>query len=264
MPNFITDLYHSVFPNKKDYLIYRIGRSNIILSAPHSGNIKPTNIPNRTYGNRSRDTYTLELIKKVVKLLPNKPYYIYSNVHRSKLDLNRDIDEACQGNPEMERLWGTWNSVLNGYLSEVRYVYKRGLYIDIHSYSGGNEFQIGYGLPTKDYLILMKDEKITTKKSTMHSLKEFLPYQYKSEHSVLFGEFSFPYSLRKYGYNIMTPKNDKYYLNGGRDIREFSGDGIGALQIECPISVLKKDLNGVAIALVKSIDIFSKQIFTNN
>ena len=110
----------------------------------------------------------------------------------------------------------------------------------------------------------MDDEKIPTKNSTMHSLKEYDPNYYKSEHSILFGEYSFPHSLKSFGYKVLTPKDDKSYLNGGRNIREFKGEGIGSLQIECPISILKKDLDGVALALVKSIDIFSEQFLMKN
>lgn len=259
MTNFVSNIYNSIFPDSKKYLTYKLGKTNIMLSAPHGGNIKPISIPSRTYGNKSRDTYSLDLIKKIIELLPATPYYIYSNIHRSRIDLNRDIVEGCQDNIEMEKLWGKWNNVLNEFSNTVRFFHKKGLYIDIHSHNNSDEFQIGYGLSVKDYLILLDDKKIPTKNSTMHSLKEFSDSEYTSEHSVLFGENSISYNLRKFGYKITIPKNDRGFLNGGRNIKEYSGNGIGALQLECPISVLKYDLDDVAKSIVESINIFSKK-----
>jgi hypothetical protein len=264
MSNFISNLYYNILPKKDEYLIYSKGNSNLIISAPHSGNVKPISIKSRTYGNRSRDTYTLELIKKIIETLPKKPYYIYANIHRSKVDFNRDIEEACQENPKMERLWNTWNNVLNDYLNTVRFYYNKGLYIDLHSHNNSDKFQIGYGLSVRDYLILLDDRKIPTKNSTMHSLKEFSVDEYKSEHSILFGEFSILYNIQKHGYKVLLPKNDSDYLNGGRDIKEHTGKGIGSMQIECPISVLKKDFDGVAKALIDSINIFTNKFLREN
>ena len=264
MSNFVSNFFSSLFPKKENYLVYKSGRSNIILSAPHSGTIKPIYIPNRKYGNRSKDTYALELIQKTVELMMIKPNYIYSTIHRCKVDFNRDIIEGCQNNLEMEKLWNIWNDTLRNYSNEVRFFHKLGLYIDIHTHNNSDEFQIGYGIPVKDYLILLRDDKIPTKNSTMHTLKEFDPSYYKSEHGILFGEQSFPFSLEKSGYKVLLPKNDKYYLNGGRDIQQFHGEGIGALQIECPISVLRNDLDGVATALVNAIEVFSNKFLTKN
>lgn len=259
MSNFIKDFFSSLVPNDKDYLIYHSGRRNLIISVPHSGSIKPINIPTRKYGNKSKDSYTMELIEKILQYIPTRPYYIYSRIHRSKIDFNRDVKEACQDNLKMEHLWNVWNNTLHDYINTVRFYYKKGLYIDLHSHNNSDKFQIGYGLPVKDYLILLDNKKIPTKNSTMHPLKEYDSSEYISEHSVLFGEYSIPHNLETFGYQVLIPKNDDDYLNGGRNIKTFTGNGIGSMQIECPIPILKNDLDGVAKALVSSIEIFSKK-----
>ena len=56
---------------------------------------------------------------------------------------------------------------------------------------------------------------------------------------------------------ILNPTSDATYLNGGRNVRKISGNGIGGIQVECPISVLKEDLGGVAKALNFAIDRFA-------
>lgn len=259
MSNFFEDFLSAFVPDNKKYLTYREGKTNILLTAPHGGSIQPISIPRRKYGNRSRDTYTRTLIQRILELSKDKPYFVFANIHRSRIDLNREIEEACQGNSKMEQVWNDWTRLVKEYQNNIRFYYKKGLYIDIHSHNNSNQFQIGYGLSVRDYLALLDDNKIPTKNSTMHSLKELAPEYYMTEHNVLFGKYSIPKSLEMFGYKVLIPKNDKDYLNGGRNIKEFHGDGIGAMQIECPISVLRNDLDKVANCLVYGINRFKEK-----
>lgn len=252
MASIFNDLLYSIFPNKTKYLTYGNGNSPIILSAPHGGNIKPLDIPYRKQGNRSKDTYTRRLIQKVSNLLTEKPYYIYSNIHRSRVDLNRNIKEAAQGNKKAELVWYAWNKTLAGFTKDVILDYGKGLYIDIHSHNNSDQFQVGYGLPVKDYIDLKSGWEIK-KHSTLFTLTNPLI----SEKTLCFGTGSIIDTLQYRNYKVLIPENDNDYLNGGYNIKKFSGHGIGAIQIECPIPVLKYDLDGIAISLANSIRIFS-------
>jgi hypothetical protein len=251
--NILGDLFYSIFPQQNKYLTYGDGNSPIILSAPHGGNIQPISIPKRTWGNRSRDTYTRRLIQRIIELLPEKPYFIYSDIHRNRVDLNRDIEEAAQGNKSAKRIWETWNEELQRYTSFVSKKYGKGLYIDIHSHNNSNLFQIGYGLKVKDYLDLRGGWEIKN-----HSTLFPLVNQHYSEKSLCFGYNSIISDLEYSGYNVLVPKDEAKYLNGGRNIREFHGNEIGAIQVECPIPVLKNDLDRVARALANSIQSFQQ------
>jgi hypothetical protein len=252
MHNVIRDLFYSVFPQDK-YLTYEIGNSPIILSAPHGGNIQPIDIPKRTWGNRSRDTYTRRLIQLIIERLPQKPYYVYSDIHRNRVDLNRDGGEAFQGNKKAERIWLLWNNTIALYEQNVKTKFGKGLYIDIHSHNNSDKFQIGYGLKVKDYLDIKANWKVKSK-STMSAFSEN-----GNEFPVLFGDYSFPNSIESYRYNVLVPLDEKHYLNGGRNIKKFHNDKIGAIQIECPIPILKENLNGVADCLVYGIKRFSER-----
>lgn len=258
MHNVFRDLFYSIFPHKSasNYLTFGIGESPIILSAPHGGDIKPLDIPYRKYGNRSRDTYTRRLIELVIEKLPQKPYYIYSDIHRNRVDLNRDIVEAAQGNKKAEMIWRIWNNILLNYTASSVGRFGKVLYIDIHSHSNSDKFQIGYGLSVKEYNDVKARWKIKDK-STMYAFSEF-----GYEFPVLFGEYSFPNSIESYGYKILVPQDEKHYLNGGRNIKEFSGNKVGAIQIECPIPILKTDLNNVAYLFVDAIRKFSREFLT--
>lgn len=253
MHSITRDLFYSVFPNSIKYLTYGVGNIPIILSAPHGGGIKPLSIPYRKYGNRGRDSYTRRLIQKVIELL-DKPYYVYSDIHRSRVDLNRDIEEAAQGNRKAELIWTQWNNKLNEFTSIVKAKHGKGLYVDIHSHNNSDKFQIGYGLSVNEYNDIRVGWEINDK-STMYAFRDG-----NSEFPALFGEFSFPHNLEVFGYEVLIPEAENKYLNGGRNIYKFSDKSIGAIQIECPIPVLRKDLNGVAVALANSIEIFRNNL----
>jgi hypothetical protein len=252
----IRDLFYSAFPDAKKYLTYGIGNSPILLSAGHGGGIIPLGLKQRTYGNRSKDSYTRRLIQRVIELLPdtNKPFYIYSNIHRKIVDLNREVMEATQGNQLAGDIWNTWHTYLRAYSLNITNKYGKGLYIDIHSHNKHDEFEMGYGLITKDYLSILNG-KPTKKRSYMYSLKEVG----KNEYSTLFGEHSFPNILTMFEYKVLVPEKDETYLNGGYNIKHHSGNEIGAMQIECPIPVLKYDLEGVAQAITNGIVVFQER-----
>lgn len=247
------DIYRSLFPNGK-YLTYGWGRRNLLLSAPHGGGMKPITIPNRTYGNRGKDSYTRRIIEALVKRFPDQPYYVYSDIHRCKIDLNRGIEESAQGNPEMERVWEDWNKLLYGFTDEIRTIYGRGLYIDIHSHNKSDYFELGYDITAKTYNAIKSREKYKETPTISHLNLENI---YDGE--LMFGKYSFATSLEKNGFKVLVPTNDKHYLNGGRNVETFSGEGIGGIQIECPISVMKRDLNSVIDTLEMSIEIFMEK-----
>jgi len=253
MHSLVKDLFYSIFPNKNKYLTYGNGNSPIILSAPHGGNIKPLSIPYRKYGNRSRDTYTRRLIQRVIELLDENPYFIYADIHRSRVDLNRDYTEATQENQKAEEIWFVWNDILSEYQTEVRNKFGKGLYIDIHSHNNSDKFQIGYGLSVRDYLDLNGGWEIKNKSTLFPLVNEIV-----KEKKLCFGIGSIIDSLEYQGYKVLIPESENKYLNGGRNIQQYSMSGTGAIQVECPIPILKKDLEGVAIALANSIDLFKK------
>lgn len=246
----ITDLLYSATSNESKFLTYNIGNLPVVISAPHGGNIKPISIPSRKYGNRSRDTYTRRLTARVVELLAktgNTPYYVYADIHRSRIDLNRDLGEATQGNEKMVQLWYKWNNVVRSYVSDAKRKYGNVLYIDIHSHNKNLEFQLGYGMSARGYVELLK-----TKDSPEPSTMDSIGYK-ANRYYPMFGKRSLFNGLKMGGFMVMEPRNENDYLNGGRNIREFSGNKVGAVQIECPIPVLESDLEDVAITLEKSI-----------
>ena len=60
------------------------------------------------------------------------PHVIICHLSRKKLDANRDISEAAEGNEHSELAWNEFHMFIDIAISSIE---GRGLYIDIHGQS---------------------------------------------------------------------------------------------------------------------------------
>jgi hypothetical protein len=246
----IRDLFYSLMVPQNGYIQYLEGNNNILLTAPHGGNMRPLSIPKRKSGISTMDTYTRRLTSKVYSLFrtEDKPTALIADIHRSKVDLNRGIREAAQGNKKAENIWWDWDKYIRVMQYDLLRRFGNVVYVDIHSHNDGKYFELGYNLNANDYLNLQR-RKFTGKTTTMDSLKG-------NAYDKLFGEYSIKRGLEWFGYDVFSPNGNEGYFNGGRNIEIYSGNGVGAIQIECPISLLKYDLDGVAYCIKDCISTF--------
>ena len=245
----LRDLYHSIIPT--EYItVGGAYRNNIVITAPHGGGMKPIFIPKRKYGKLLQDTYTRRIINGIIDKYRAdlKPLSLISDIHRSRVDFNRDIIEGAQGNHKAEELWRYWDYKMQSITDVLRNKFKKSLYIDIHSHNDNDSFQLGYNLSARAYNEL-KNTRFTADKSTLFSLSD-------DQYNMIFGMSSIKKSLEHYGYSVYSPNGNEVYFNGGRGIETFSGNGIGAIQIEVPVSVAKEDFDGCINALYHAIDVF--------
>lgn len=93
-------------------LVELLGPSNpsnaaaVVISVPHGGFLEPNSIATRSTSHSScpcvttKDTNTIEIAMLIVERFIHNyckvPYVVLNNLHRSKLDANRDIEEAAQ------------------------------------------------------------------------------------------------------------------------------------------------------------------------
>lgn len=122
---------------RQDYVEYIPGTLPVVLSAGHGGDQTPAEIEDRTYGVVVSDLNTLELTLAVrealIDLTGHAPHVVLSRLHRAKLDPNREIEEAAQGNPFAERAWTEYH----GYIDHARTVASvrgEGMYFDMHGH----------------------------------------------------------------------------------------------------------------------------------
>ncbi len=215
--------------NIRNYLDYGIGQSNLIISAPHGGYLNSVIIPRRTSGTLVKDTSSLEIIRKMLIYFSVKPTFIIAKIHRSRVDLNREIKEAAQGNHNAELIWNTWHKFLDEHCKPGT------LYIDLHSHNNSDDFQLGFDLSKEAFLELEKHPE-------------------DPNYDRVYGEYSVKNSLESYGYKVYEPKNGEVYFNGGYDIERHGKNGVNAFQIEMPVAVVRGNYETIARMLVNSIE----------
>jgi len=135
------------------YIEYRPGDLPVILTAPHGGRLQPGEIADRTSGVLGGDRNTFELTEALADAFAaraggRRPHVIVTHLARRKLDPNRDIEEAAQGDPHAERAWREFH----GFITEAREAvvarHRRGLLLDIHGHGHPiQQIEIGYALP---------------------------------------------------------------------------------------------------------------------
>ncbi|XP_023322048.1 uncharacterized protein LOC111696624 isoform X2 [Eurytemora carolleeae] len=265
------------------FVEYHPGNTNIILSIPHGGTLKPDFIKDRVHPDpngeyeegeeerrrcRSRtkidicaDKYTLQIGKQLSKdytdLTSFKPHVILSNLHRSKLDPNRPQTVALSSEDSDSEI------AYNEYHEFIRKASKkiggRGLLLDIHGQNHKqNSVELGY-LIYKSELNAGKYRKrnssiLNLAKTTGLSIEE-----------LLHGDLSFGALLEEEGYKAVpsprqhAPGKQRYYTGGfiTQVYGSSRGGEIDSIQIEIPgesrfsSKVRKKFSRGLAKAVQK-------------
>lgn len=140
---------------RRDYVEYIPGTLPVILSSSHGGRATPNEIPTRTYGVVRNDTNSLELTvamrQALIDLTGQAPHVIYSHLHRSKLDANREIVEAAQDNPYAEQAWEEFHEWIRVARTAVAADFGKGMYFDIHGHGHDIErLELGYLLTSEE------------------------------------------------------------------------------------------------------------------
>jgi N-formylglutamate amidohydrolase len=146
-----------IYYGSKQYVEYWAGDLPLIISVPHGGSLEPTEIPNRTCATCTtvKDANTRELGIALHAAIKNAfgcaPHLIISNLHRKKLDPNREIAEAAQAIPAAELAWREFHEFINAAKKAVSDQHQRGLLIDLHGHGHAiQRLEIGYLLDTLD------------------------------------------------------------------------------------------------------------------
>jgi len=132
-----------------EYVESIVGDLPIILSAPHGGTLAPATIPDRTFGVMVRDAYTQELVRAVYSALLAKtgrhPHVVINRLDRTKLDANRELAEAAQGNEAAETAWAEFHAFTDSAKTRVTADWGAGLYLDMHGHGHAiQRLELGY------------------------------------------------------------------------------------------------------------------------
>lgn len=142
-----------------NYIEYRAGNLPIILTAPHGGSLTPGGIPDRANGTYNGVTYTdvvttndantVELTEAIALEIFNRtgrrPHVILNRLRRSKLDANREIGEAAQGNALAEQAWRDYTNFINAARAGTEAEFGFGYLLDIHGHAHAiQRVELGY------------------------------------------------------------------------------------------------------------------------
>ncbi|CAF0820810.1 unnamed protein product [Didymodactylos carnosus] len=247
---------------------YYPGTMNIILSVPHDGDLK-SNLYTRPPGGckkinssstkcvyqhpctmpykmnqidchipRGRDTNTrllaLALRYELNQIMNLKPFIIINRIQRSKVDMNRFIDEATFGSGTSMKAWMLYHFYIQHARELIVRNIGKGILFDIHSQDHiENWVEIGYSITSRQ----LQNGKYSFRKSTLTST---LPF---NETELITGYKSLGYFIEKYNYRATpSPSHPKpsysSYYEWGYIIDEYGAktraDNFSAIMIESP------------------------------
>lgn len=233
-----------------NYIEYVAGNMPIILSAPHGGLLAPASIPDRDCSGCSNvnDFNTQELARALASALHEKtgcwPHLVINRLHRRKLDANRDLPEAADGNPTAGQAWTDFHNFLGGAKNDVAWTFGKGFYVDLHGHVHNvQRLELGY-LLYADELRLPDDSLNLPKYIGYSSLKNLAGNNAEAltHAQLLRGNSSLGELLHDRGYPATPSESDHYpdeneaYFSGGYNTARYSsyeGGAVDGVQIEC-------------------------------
>lgn len=212
-----------------------VGDMPLVISVPHGGNVKPTNIPDRTCDDATtvRDSYTIEIAKAIEKEMMikygKKPFIIISHLARTKLDQNRALEESSCGNTDMNATWRKFHNYIDTALNVAVKKYGEVLYIDLHAHGHTiQRLELGYSLSISElgYVYTGTDLPNLGNKSSLNNLLK--TRKDLNINQLLIGDKAFGTLMANRGAPSVPSKQNAYpmasdpYFNGGYNTRLYT------------------------------------------
>lgn len=264
---------HAQTPDLEKYIEVRSGTLPIILTVPHGGTLKPENVLARRYGVTGIDSNTAPLSEMIIEELQSRyggrPHAIFSRLHRSKLDPNRDIKEAAQGDPTAEGAWRHFHDSAQKACAAVMKKHGLGLLLDIHGQRHTDpRVELGYLIRGEELAAndtALNADTALLARTSVRDLDKRSPQGFAA---LVRGPQSLGGLLEARGFKCLPsptkakPGPGAAYFSGAYDITAHgSRDGgtVSAIQIECPwIGVRDETQNQrrFAQALAESLGVY--------
>jgi hypothetical protein len=227
------------------YNEYLAGDLPIVLTSPHGGRLKPDALPNRTEGVTEMDANTQELARALADEFfartGHRVHLVASHLHRVKLDPNREIKEAAQGNAAAERAWAEYHATIRGALAAAVERHGFAFLVDLHGHGHKiPRLELGYALGAKQ--LNVSDQAFDTSGvialSTLSDLQRRLG---GSAAALLRGPRSLGDLFAARGLPAVPSPQDpgpgnNTFFDGGYTVRQHAGGDspkVDGLQIEC-------------------------------
>lgn len=255
----------TVYRGRRDYVDYEPGTLPLVISAPHGGTLTPDELADRSYGTTIRDLNTDlladELADTLEARLGERPHLIVARVHRSKIDFNREIVEAAQGDLLGEQAWYEFQAMVEHATARVEAEFGTGFYVDLHGH--GHDIQrleLGYLLSPTD--LALSDGQLATEVHRNSSSIRTLATDADDFLELVRGPTSLGSRFEALGMPAVPsqsqpgPGDDPYFQGGYNTARHGSRDGgpISGFQIEAHRSVRDNDAGrGALVAAIAEV-----------
>lgn len=270
----------NTYYSTNDWIEYHAGNLPVIISAPHGGDLTPSNITTRTEENcggsfvTSKDLNTAELARSLkyrfYEHTGKYPHVIINRLHRSKLDANRNKSQGACGSPNAGMAWEDFHDFIETSKNQLLADYGRGWYMDMHGHGHAiQRIELGYRLTGSDLresnATLNSDPTYRTK-SSFRTFAEDAPFNFGS--ALLRGNKAIGTILEQEGYPSVPSKDDPApavgdpYFRGGYNTAIHgcnSGGDICGVQVEANYNNVRdsyENRKAFAKALVRATDIF--------
>ncbi len=131
--------------NVDKYVSHEKGAIPLILSVPHGGELIYEEIPTRSLGILGIDKKTIQLAQELIQEFQSiyfrktsenkKPSFVFCNVTRRKIDLNRPIEKAFNHESQLAKyIYHFYHKTIQEYIFHNIEAYNRSLLIDIHGF----------------------------------------------------------------------------------------------------------------------------------
>jgi hypothetical protein len=232
----------------KGFLELKTGTLPIIFTVPHGGSLKPSGLMSRRYGSLVADAETQSLASEIdiaiQKRLGGTAHFVINNLHRSKLDPNRDITEAAQEDPNAQRAWRAFHAACSETTHKVAKVHGFGLLIDLHGHRH-EEPNVEVGMLLNSIDLQSSDKEISSNDKLLEktSIKDLVHRTGKPLAELVRGSSSLGSLLEIRGQRSLPsavrplPKPGAPYYSGAYIIATHGSRNQGtvsAIQLECP------------------------------
>jgi N-formylglutamate amidohydrolase len=248
-----------VYFDENGWIEYQVGAYPLIISVPHGGTLNPSNLPDRDCAGcvYVMDSNTQPLSRALADAVEAatgcRPHVVINLLHRRKLDANRDLVEAADGNLLTESAWYAYHRFIDSAKQLITRRYGRGLFIDMHGHGHViQRLELGY-LVTKSQLQL-SDAQLNADYANLNSIELLIEdnQQALTFAALIRGETSLGSLLTEQGYPAVPsstdpfPDGDEPYFNGGYNTNRHgsnNGGDIDGIQIECNSAVRSSATN---------------------
>ena len=241
--------------SQHEYIEYIAGNAPVIFSAPHGGTLAPADIATRTCGTNTTDLNTEELVRQMQQSFFNRtgrfPHVVINRLSRSKLDANRDVQEATCGDPNATAAWVAWHGFLDIAKQAVTANGARGWYMDMHGHGHAiQRLEIGYDVSAAT--LALSDATLDSgtafeDSSTIRTISH--DDTSRSFSALLRGPTSLGAMYAAEGFRAVPSVTDRSpggapYFNGGFNVERYGcrdGGTLCAVQIETNLTGVRDD-----------------------